>query len=391
MAPRKKKPKLQEQDDNEAEDLTQRLPEEILLKIFRYVRNMQPSNYWIHGHKIDNILLTCKRWNYIMSSHYVFHQSRFLEVERPEDEKNIVKNSLKKFRRLVYYVHKGDYELFNVLAQRSAKCLNFTELLFHTLKVPESRLHSMLFQITNVTELELSFYGAEMEIVPEDFAKKMMSFPSLEKLKVYVYHLKFFYMISHFMKSMEVPKLKKLECGGSQPFLPICENFFGMATRSLETLEEVHFRFGCAYNFLWNRNTRHADITYCEKIEDEIIDFLKPLAKDLIKVGAQSQEGKLYSFLLTECVNMEYISSDLDFKDLSKNFHLPKCHRVEIHHTEWNQPKIYKLHQTFPNARILRFHHVSGLSSEEKRLIRLLFTKLRVAECYDFDTGWVKF
>jgi hypothetical protein len=390
MAPRNKKPNLQ--DVNEVEDLTQRLPVEILMKIFRYVRNMQPSEHLDRKpqYKIDNILLTCNRWNYIMSSHYIFHQCRFLEAERTEDEKNIVKNSLKKFKRLVYRVHEGDYECFNVLAQRSAKCLNFTELFFDTQKVPESRLHSMLFQLTNVSELDLEFYG-EMEIIPEDFAKKMMSFPNLEKFKVYVYHMKFFYMISHFMRSMEVPKLKKLECGGNQSSVPVCENCFGMATRSLDTLEEVHFRFGCARNFQWNKNTRHADISFSDEIRHEIMDFLKPLAKDLIKVGAQIQEEELYSFLLTECVNMEYISSDLDFKDLSKNFHLPKCNRVEIHQTEWTQPKIYKLHQTFPNARILRFHHVTGLGSGEKRLIRLLFTKLRVAECYDFGTGWVKF
>jgi hypothetical protein len=247
----------------------------------------------------------------------------------------------------MYYVQKGDYESFNMLTRRSAKCLNFAKLFFqcviHNQKLPESRLHSILFQLTNVTELNLDFYG-KMEIVPEEFDKKVMRFPNLEKFKINVYYLKYFYMILHFMKFIEVPRLKKLECGGSQTYLPICENFFRMATRSLDTLEELKFWFGGGHNFQWSKGSRFVNRQYCEEIMHEITDFLRPLAKDLIKVVSASREIELQSFLLTQCVNMEFISSDLDFRDLSENFYVPKCNRVEPKFTEWTQPEIYKLH-----------------------------------------------
>lgn len=373
------------EDENEAQDFTELLPEEILMKIFRYTKNQQRVVSWITRAKIDNLQLTCRRWNRIIECHHIFDHCKFFQEPRTEYEIKIFQTSPKRFRSFTFIVHREVDDCYDNFVKKCEKTLTKAKFFFGAKQFPEHYLHSLFSKITVVKELKLEFYGLEISL--EDFDRKIMKFPNLKEFELEVHSLDF-HIITKFLKFLEMPVLESFECASHERLFPVCENVFHLVNQNLSNLKSFKFHFGRGSDFKWKKNS--VDVSHCEEIKLELMNFLRPLAADVTKVDVTNGEGLLHEFLLKEFPEMEEYRSDVDFSYLTTNFYLPKVIIVEIWFFEATQSNIYKLHQTFPNAIMLRLHHPKNLKMSERKLIKMMFKRLQKADWYCFEKGWTK-
>lgn len=346
------------------------LPDEILEMIFKEICLKE----------LKTLTLVDKRWLNLISNRFVFEETNFFKTFKTDGEiemfckcnrrfsvvpVNLISENSRKVEALDHILQNNHNARVLLNFGNNSFSKSFVSTLFKTV----AHCKDLTIKIQSTTDIEV------------DCSEKI-EFKNLKCLSIFVYSIDF-YVLTNFLRTMEVPALERLFVLSADQEFPVCENVFSILRQNPKKLNEVTLTFGRGSEFVFINNA--VVIKRCEEIKLQIIEFLRPHIKKVKEVDVTNNEGVLHAFILNEAENLEDLRTDVNLLRFDENFKLEKVTFLEIWSFEANDKSILGLCNTFPNLVEIRFccpkpHDLLNFNSLRMHLDKLKTVKFRILQ-----------
>lgn len=362
------------------ENFIDRLPQEILLKVFKYIDEDDKQSTL-------NAMLVCQRWKILIETFHVFELSRFFATKRNDEEYSLALNSNRQYRKFkVTLENQNDLEI------------KWIENIFHhygnTIKEVDIDIgQSEGFSFEYIYKLLAVFKDMEhISIIckelheSDEVEKPEIVFEKLKTLKIdwtNIYNITINRFILNYMKA---PILKEL-----QIILPYGYDsdekieLFKYLSKYPSNLHKVYIWSSNNFGFDWT--PEYLEIWCQLEVLSEMKEFLVDRKASLktFKVHWMG-DSDFVSQIFEAAKNLEHFETSEDISIYCTK----QCYKNIKMLTLWNfwyeENFVASLLQTFPDIEVMRFAY-SDLAAETLSYIRRIFTKLKEIRLYNSTTN----
>lgn len=329
--------------------------------------------------ELKTLTLVNKRWLNLISSRFVFEKTNFFTTFKTDEEIEMFCKCNRRFNAVPVNLISEKNRKLEALEHILQKNINARVLLnFGNNSFSKSFVSTLFKKVAHCKEITVEIQGTTTDI--EVDCSEKIEFKNLKSLFICVYSIDF-YVLTNFLRTMEVPALESLFVVSKDQEFPVCENVFSILRQNPKKLNEVTLTFGRGSEFVLINNT--VVIKRCEEIKLQIIEFLRPHIKTVKEADVTNNEGVLHAFILNEAENLEDLRTDVNLLRFDENFKLEKVTFLEIWSFEANDKSIEKLCNTFPKLVEIRFccpkpHDLLNFNSLRMHLDKLKTVKFRI-------------
>lgn len=294
------------------EDLINKLPAEILLKILEYSFS-------------ENYLLVCKNWKELLETYHVFKKVRFHQKINQDENWELFRNSQRKFLEISFHVHIERFKILNSLREfltANPQLKSITVIIrFHSKSlISESYFYKIVRSIQHIQCIRLIVKS------PIENLSSIVAFEKTTNLEIQIQKPE----DGKLLQLIEIPGIEKFKftCF-SKSIIEVSQNFFDFIVKHKNNLQSVAFyseanfvnfrwdesefhlenRLGHVYakvtEFLENKTMKYMDMLFCA--EKNFVEFI--LEKKFMHFSSARFGIKLLNYLHMSAYEYNNISS----------------------------------------------------------------------------------